>query len=180
MMHTIKSRIRGLLFIIYTTIGKGIIFNGRKAVIGHNTHINGTSKSRVVFEGNVRFEDNVAVAARESGIVRFGKNIFLNSGCKIICHEHINIGDNVQMGHNVIIVDHDHDFKCEGGITEGKFKCSPIEIGDNVWIGASTVILRGTIIGNNTVIGAGSVIKGVYPDNAVITQKREDKIQKNI
>lgn len=35
-----------------------------------------------------------------------------------------------------------------------------IEIGSHVWVGCSTIILKGCNIGNNSVIGAGSVLSG--------------------
>lgn len=76
------------------------------------------------------------------------------------------------MGPNVLIYDHDHDFRKEEGLKKLKYKTAPVDIGDNVWIGANTIILRGTKIGNNCVIGAGSVIKGCYPDNSIVVQKR--------
>ena len=38
-----------------------------------------------------------------------------------------------------------------------------IEIGSNVWVGASCVILPGAVIGNDAVIGAGSVVRGTVP-----------------
>lgn len=44
------------------------------------------------------------------------------------------------------------------------------------WIGANTVILRGTVIGRDCVVGAGSVLKGVYPAGSVIVQKRTENI----
>ncbi len=40
-------------------------------------------------------------------------------------------------------------------------------IGDNVWIGANVVILPGTSIGANSIIAAGSVVKGVVPENEI-------------
>jgi len=49
----------------------------------------------------------------------------------------------------------------------------------NCWIGANTVILRGTTIGDNSVIGAGCVLKGEYPAGAIIIQKRETTIIKD-
>ena len=51
-------------------------------------------------------------------------------------------------------------------------------IGNRVWIGANTVILRGTVIGDDCVIGAGSVVKGNVPANSVLVQKRDDEIIK--
>ena len=43
----------------------------------------------------------------------------------------------------------------------------PISIGDNCWIGGSVTIVGGVKIGNNVVIGAGSVVIRDIPDNVV-------------
>uniref|UniRef100_UPI00301C5769 DapH/DapD/GlmU-related protein n=3 Tax=Bacteria TaxID=2 RepID=UPI00301C5769 len=43
----------------------------------------------------------------------------------------------------------------------------PIHIGDNVWIGANSVVLPGVKIGENSVIGAGSVVTKDIPSNVV-------------
>lgn len=71
-----------------------------------------------------------------------------------------------------MVYDHDHDFRAEGGVKAMKYKSSQIKIGNNVWIGANSVILRGSIIGDGAVIAAGSVVKGEIPDGAVFVQKR--------
>ena len=42
-----------------------------------------------------------------------------------------------------------------------------IRIGNNVWIGAGTVIVPGVTIGDNSVIGAGSVVTRDIPENVV-------------
>lgn len=57
-----------------------------------------------------------------------------------------------------------------------KFQTSPIVIGNNVWIGANTLILRGTTIGDNCVVAGGSVIRGNYPADTVIVQKRTTEV----
>lgn len=80
------------------------------------------------------------------------------------------------LGPNVLIYDHDHDYKAEGGVFSLKYKTSPVTIGNNVWIGANCVILRGTSIGDNCVIGGGCVLKGEYPSNSVIVQKRSTEV----
>ena len=43
----------------------------------------------------------------------------------------------------------------------------PINIGDNVWIGANVCILPGVTIGNNVVIGAGSVVNKDIPEGVI-------------
>lgn len=45
---------------------------------------------------------------------------------------------------------------------------SPVIIGDNVWVGARSVILPGVTIGNNVVIAAGSVVTKDIPDNSLV------------
>lgn len=53
--------------------------------------------------------------------------------------------------------------------TVGCDKPEPIHIGNNVWIGMNVIILKGSVIGDNCVVAAGSVVKGVFPDNAIIS-----------
>ncbi|MCR4803969.1 MAG: acyltransferase [Lachnospiraceae bacterium] len=125
---------------------------------------------------NFKMRDGAKIRVRKGAICQIGNNSFVNSNGMIVCHEKIIVGENVEFGPNVQLYDHDHDFRVEGGLKAGKFKTSPIVIGDNVWIGANTVILRGTTIGNHAVIGAGSVVKGNVPEGAVLVQKRENFI----
>ena len=58
------------------------------------------------------------------------------------------------------------------------YKSSPVKIGNNVWIGANAVILRGTVIGDNCVIGAGTVVKGTFESGSVIIEHREYDIKR--
>ena len=102
-----------------------------------------------------------------------GEHCFFNVGCSVTCIESVTIGNGCTFGNNVVIVDHDHDFRNEN---RGCFVASPVSIGKNVWIGANTVILRGTKIGDNCVIGAGSVVKGDIPANSIVVQKRLQRI----
>lgn len=80
----------------------------------------------------------------------------------ILCHESVIIGKNVMLEPNVVIIDHDHDYN----------KTGKIEIGNNVWIDAGAIILRGAKIGDNAVIGTG-IIKA----NFVVYESRDLKIK---
>lgn len=123
-----------------------------------------------------KMRDGAKIRVRKGALCVIGKNGSVNSNSIIACRERIEIGDDVMLGPNVQIYDHDHDYRAEGGVKARKMKSSPIKIGNNVWIGANTVILRGTEIGDNSVIGAGCVIKGKYDADSVIIQKREETV----
>lgn len=123
-----------------------------------------------------KMRDGAKIRVRSGAVCKIGKNTSVNCNNLIVCHEKITIGNDVQFSPNVQIYDHDHDFRVKGGIKAGKYRTAPIEIGNNVWIGANTVILRGTKIGNNAVIAAGSIVKGNVPDESVYVQKRSTDI----
>lgn len=51
---------------------------------------------------------------------------------------------------------------------KNKKNTKPIIIGNHVWIGMRSIILKGVHIGNNVVIGAGTVVTKDIPDNCVV------------
>ena len=76
------------------------------------------------------------------------------------------IGKNVMLAPGVIITTAGHPIHPDirnSGLEYGK----PIEIGDNVWIGANAVINPDVTIGNNVVVGSGSVVTSDIPSNVV-------------
>lgn len=79
----------------------------------------------------------------------------------------------MQISPNVLIYDHDHNFKVKDGLKNLVYTSSPVIIGNNVWIGANSVILRGTEVGDNSVIAAGSVVKGKIPKGTLVIQQRK-------
>lgn len=108
--------------------------------------------------------------------MKINDGVFINSNCQIIAHKKIEIGRNVCIGPNVVIVDHDHVFG-KNGVEKKSFKAKEITIGDGTWIGANCVILKGTKIGKNAVIAAGSVVNCDVPDNVIFVQKRENRLK---
>ena len=76
---------------------------------------------------------------------------------------HIFIGDNVTLAPNVHILAHDAAPKVMLNYT----RVANVSVGNNVFVGAGTIVLPGVNIGNNVVIGAGSVVAKDIPDNSV-------------
>lgn len=75
----------------------------------------------------------------------------------------IEIGDNVTLAPRVHILCHDASTKQFLGYT----KIGRVTIGNNVFIGAESVVLPGVTIGSNVVIGANSTVTHDIPENSV-------------
>ena len=75
----------------------------------------------------------------------------------------ISIGNNVTMSIGVTVLAHDASTEKLLGYT----RIGQVNIKDNVFIGANSIILPRVTIGNNSIIGAGSVVTHDIPDNVV-------------
>lgn len=97
--------------------------------------------------------------------IHLGKNVFINAGCKFQDQGGIYIGDNVLIGHNVVLatLNHNEDVKKRGNLIP-----DPIKIGNDVWIGSNATILSGVNVGDGAIVAAGAVVtKDVEPKTIV-------------
>lgn len=94
-----------------------------------------------------------------------GKNFQYNSGYPIDANWPwlISVGDDVTLASNVRILAHDASTAKTGAHT----KVGIVRIGNNVFIGADSIVLCNTRIGDNVIIGAGSVVTKDIPSNSV-------------
>ncbi|NHE68835.1 acyltransferase [Rhodococcus sp. D-46] len=96
--------------------------------------------------------------------IHIGNASSVNYGCMFNTTSKISIGNNCDIGMQVLFVTSTHEI----GPSEkrgGKAISRPIIIGNGVWIGARSVILPGAMIGHGAVIAAGSIVSGNIPDN---------------
>jgi acetyltransferase-like isoleucine patch superfamily enzyme len=98
--------------------------------------------------------------------ISIGENFYANYNLTILDCAATEIGDNVLIGPNVGIYPAGHPVHPDLRLAELEF-AFPVRIGNNVWIGGSTVINPGITIGNNTVIGSGSVVTKDIPSDVV-------------
>ena len=149
---------------------KNLIVNGL-TLISRNCNIEIDRDARLTFNHKDRVETGTLIAARKGASIEFGNNVFINRNCVIVAHQEVSIGAGTQIGPNVCIYDHDHDI-----MNRGKTVSSPVNIGENVWIGAGSLIFKGVTIGSGSIIGGGSVITKDVPENSILVQKRQTLI----
>ena len=98
--------------------------------------------------------------------VHFGSNVYANFSLTLVDDSHIYVGDNVMFAPNVTIITATHPIHPELRSQKAQYNAS-VFIGNNVWIGAGSLVLPGVHIGDNSVIGAGSVVTRDIPANVV-------------
>lgn len=106
---------------------------------------------------------------KDNGEISIGNRTGM-SGVTVYARNKITIGQGCLIGANTKILDNDfHPIDPEiRRVTPGSnIPSKPINIGDNVFVGCNTLILKGVSIGDNSTIGAGSVVTGSIPSNCV-------------
>lgn len=132
--------------------------------------------SEIEFDEKIISDGRFVVIVDQNAKLRIGNSVYFNEGVMISCKSSINIGNGCQFGPDVKIFDNNHKYNAQCGVC-AEHSSAPIIIGDNCWIGANTIILKGTTIGKNTVVGAGCVVSGIIPDCSVVTQNRSLHIE---
>lgn len=130
-------------------------------------------QSRITIGEKFNARENVTF--RVNGELVIGANVFFNANSRIECEKKVIIGNDVLFGPNVYIYDHDHKIVKGMKYNSSKLVSSPVLIGNNVWIGMSSIILRNTVIGNNSVIAAGSITKGEISVDNIFYQRRDNQ-----
>ena len=154
-----------------------VIFNGYTVCYSFSNSIIEFKKGNRKTLINSDFVSNmVGLYQRTIIVARYGGRVSIGSGCgisgsTIYAMRSIEIGNDVLIGGNCKIIDNDfHPLPASQRINHNveDIKKCPINIGDGCFIGANSIILKGTTLGKNCVVGAGSVVSGVFPDNVII------------
>lgn len=158
---------------VYTKLGIG-------RVIGYTGNLKTTfimeENSKINVLGKFYFYTGCKVVVRNNAQLILGHGSFINVDSKIYCREKIEIGENTFIGEEVIIRDTD-----EHSIIRDDYKNTmPIKIGNNVWIGMRSMILKGVTIGNGAVIAAGSIITKDVPNNCLVAGNPAKILKRNI
>lgn len=109
-------------------------------------------------------------AAGGTGDVWIGAGSVVNAGCVLYTGNGIRIGRNVLIAANCTLAPTNHAFADpDRPIRDQGFQPSRggIVIGDDVWIGANTVLVDGAVIGAGSVIGASSLVIGELPPGCI-------------
>ena len=140
--------------------------------IGSNCRL-GTSARN--YHGGMPFPTSLLCDGNGSKIL-IGDNCRLN-GVYVHSQKSVTIGNNCVMASGVNIVDSNGHETNSMDRTTGRDTPQEIIIGNNVWIGLNSIILKGSVIGDNSIIAAGSVVKGNVPENSIYSTQNQVSIK---
>ncbi len=138
---------------------------------------------RLAIRKNVLFHKSLVVGPSSfiaaPNRLDIGREVSMGRSCWIACDGRI--GNGVLISSYVVIAGrYDHDMRSVGlpisrarwiyneTFSEEASQKTTLTIGDDVWIGAGSVILSGIIIGQSAVIAAGALVTRDVPENAIV------------
>ena len=154
---------------------KNLILNGNS--FGNNNRssiLRMDNNAELTTNGKFSFFYGADIILFENAKLYLGSGSFINSDCKIRCHEKISIGNNCAISHDFTVMDSD------AHIINGKKEVKPVTIGNHVLIGTRVTILKGVTVGDNSIIGAGSVVTNDVPANTMVAGVPAKVIKENV
>lgn len=104
-------------------------------------------QGRVEINGKVDFGHGSSLVVCTDGVLSLGKNFVNTAEETIVCSEYITIGENLLLSWDTLIMD------TQNTITGTIYpSAKEIFIGDNIWMGMRSVILKGAVVADGCVI----------------------------
>lgn len=155
--------------IIVDTLRTGLVkigFPGTEISSSSDTTvINFFPDSRIMFRGPAVIGSGSRLSIR--GKCSFGRNFIVSMDSKIVCENEIIFGDDVLISWSTQILDSDqHELVIDKHTSFSK--SGRIEIGNCVWVGSRSTILKDTVVSDHSVIATHTLVNSVFKDKSVL------------
>jgi acetyltransferase-like isoleucine patch superfamily enzyme len=112
-------------------------------------------------QNNTNFMISNYVSNQLSVIIE--NNVYLGSGCHFNIGKQIRIGSNCMIASGCSFIDNDHGTARGQLLREQLGKYSSIQIGEDCWLGANVIVLKGVTISKGAIVAAGAVVNKSIP-----------------
>ncbi len=99
--------------------------------------------------------------------LELSERVFINQGCTFLDYAGIRLGERVMIGPKVTFITSGHPV--DPAQRKLYLTGAPIDLAENVWIGAGATILPGVTIGRDAVIAAGAIVADDVPAASLVT-----------
>jgi len=160
----VVSRKKGAYIIPYR--GARVKINPRSRVhLNANLHLNFSPLSKgesyllldegavLTVMGSFTVHYNCDIAVHKNAVLTLGSG-FINAGSLLGCSKAITIGKGATIARDVVVMDSDSHQICDGKHVVDQ----PVVIGDHVWLGTRSMVMKGVRIGDGAIVAAGSIV----------------------
>ncbi len=187
----VKNNIKrvGNAFLIPTKFCVISMKSGSEIIVNKTFIIGAKQIKRTRLETRIQLEEGAKITVNGTFLVYCGSDIrvfkggelvldggFINNNVQITCEKRIRIGKGCAIARDVIIRDND----AHSIIDKAYESVKEVNIGDNVWIGARAMILKGVILGDGAIVAAGSVVLKDVPSKCVVAGNPAKIIKENV
>ena len=126
---------------------------------------------KIIIGNGVKLDSNIRLLSANDATLEIKANTNIGKSTVINGGADITIGENVLVSGNCYIQSSSHSFNKNNLIKSQKYEHNPILIGNDVWIGANSSVLKGVKASNGTILGANSLLNsdteeyGIYVGN---------------
>ncbi len=145
------------------------IWLGRRVMIGEGCFLDAHSRSgRIILEDDVWLSRGCYLVAYRDAEIRIEAQAYIGHRCLLYGHGGIHIGRNTLLANDVQLICGNHTFaRRDLPIRAQPTEERPIVIEDDVWLGASVIVLGGVTVGRGAVVGAGAVVTHDLPPYSI-------------
>ena len=144
------------------------IFLGRHVMIGEGCFLDAnTAQGRIELQDDVWLSRGSYIVAGRAQVV-VGPTTYIGHRCLLYGHSGIQIGRDVLLANDVQMICGNHTFsRRDIPIRAQPPLGAPVVVEDDVWLGASAIVLGGVTIGKGSVVGAGAVVTHSLPPYSI-------------
>lgn len=110
---------------------------------------------------------NNIVSRGDAGFITVGNQCYFN-GTDILSESSVELGKLCMVSDATIMDTDAHSIEIDRWSPKAITKTKPIYIGENVWIGSKSAVIKGVVIGKNSVVGLGTIVRQSVPENVVV------------
>ncbi len=141
---------------------------GRGVSLGSGTRVHVGRGGTIVLGDGVDVGDGCWLIVHPGDRLVLGDRVYLSERCTV--SGNVTIGADSMLAADVLVIDSDHAHgDLERPMREQGAVRGPVTIGQDVWLGAGAVVLRGTTVGAHAIIGARAVARGEIEPYAIVT-----------
>ncbi len=171
-----------LTILLKLLAGKPTCVKQRTAKIHSQANIvNMGKKSNLIQIGSHTAIRGELVVFPQGGEITIGDWSYVGEGARIWSAARISIGNRALIAHNVTIIDnlthpidpderhrHVRAILTDGHPLDVDLEPRPVAIGDDAWVGAGAIVMRGVNIGRGAIVGAGAVVTHDVSDGTIV------------